>query len=389
LRLVAFTASAFIGGLAGGLAVQLDRVADPTAYGPLLSFELLVAVLVGGAASGLGPTAGVIVLGFVALAARGLGSLANVRGERFEPMLDALLVLAVLSAGSLAVAPGIGSWLRKLWPPRLRTARRGGLPAALAQPKRVLRASGLRKRFDEVVAADGVDLEVRPGAVAALIGPNGSGKTTVLRLLSGAITPEAGAVTLGDQDITAGGPTEPVRAGLVRTLQPTAVFPELTARENVLVGTNRTRLEGGVLRSLTSTPRFRRENELAEARAAQALAAVGLESAADRRAGTLASVDQRLLMIASALATEPAVLLVDEPAAGAGDDDLPRVAGVLTTLAEQGVAVLVVDHNLRLVRAIAEHVFVLAEGRIVAAGSVDTVAEDPFVREAYLGRQRL
>ena len=387
LRLAAFAASAFVGGLAGGLAVQLDRVADPTGYGPFVSFELLVAVLVGGAAWALGPTAGVLVLAAVSGGAHLLGSIANVRAERFEPMLDALLLLAVLAAGGVAIAPAIAEGLRKLFPQPARDN-----PRAVTEPKprpARLRAANLRKTFGEIKAADDVALEVAPGTISALIGPNGSGKTTVLRLLSGTISPDAGTIELGVEDVTAAPPAGRVARGLVRTLQATSVFTDLTVLENALVGVNRTRSHAGAVRALFSTPAYRAETRLAEARARAALDRVGLADAADRRANSLASVEQRLLMVATALATNPAVLLVDEPAAGAGDDELPRVAGVLEDLRDRGLAVLVVDHNLRLVRAIAGRAVVLSNGRVVAQGSVEAVADDPYVREAYLGTQTL
>jgi ABC-type branched-subunit amino acid transport system ATPase component/branched-subunit amino acid ABC-type transport system permease component len=363
LRVAAFAASAFVGGLAGGLAVQLDVVADPTAYGPLLSFELLVAVLVGGAAAALGPSAGVIVLGLIALVARGLGSLASVSGSRFQPMLEALLLLAVLTTGGSALVPAVWDLARRFLPMQ----RRRQVPArsAQARPAELLRAEGLSKQFGPVTAVDGVSFELRPGSITALVGPNGSGKTTILRLLSGTIPADGGRIELGPSDLSLGTPADHVHASVVRTLQTHAFFGELTAREHALVGVNRTRLRGGGFRALFSTPQFRAENEEAEGRAAAALETVGLEPRAERPASELTGAEQQRLMIAAALATNPIALLLDEPSAGAAPDDFERLISLLRSLRARGIAILLVEHNQALVHAVADEVLELEQGRIV------------------------
>jgi ABC-type branched-subunit amino acid transport system ATPase component/ABC-type branched-subunit amino acid transport system permease subunit len=363
LRVGAFTASAFVGGLAGGFAVQLDLVADPTAYGPLLSFELLVAVLVGGAAAALGPSAGVVILGLIALAARALGGLAGVSGSRFQPMLEALLLLAVLTTGGNAFVPAAIAAARRLVP-----ERRGRRRPSAAPPTRrrgLLRADDLTKRFGGVPAVDGVSLELAPASITALIGPNGSGKTTLLRLLAGAVPPDQGRIVLDSSELTAARPAERVRVGLIRTLQSRAYFGELTVLQHALVGTNRIRRHGGALRAVVSTPFFRAENRWAEAQARASLEAVGLAADADRPASELTGAGRPRLMIAAALATNPAVILLDEPSAGAAPEDLERLAAILRRLKADGLAVLLVEHNLGLVRAVADVVFELELGRVV------------------------
>ena len=363
LRVGAFAASAFVGGLAGGFVVQLDIVADPTAYGPLLSFELLVAVLVGGAAAALGPSAGVVVLGMIALAARALGALAGVSGSRFQPMLEALLLLAVLTTGGSALVPAVSTAARRFLPRRRSRAR----PTAASSPKRreLLRGEGLAKHFGAIPAVDGVSLELAPGSITALVGPNGSGKTTLLRLLSGALPPDQGRIELGSRDVTTATPTQRVRLGLVRTLQTRSYFGELTVLEHALVGTNRTRRHGGAIRTLVSTPLYRAENRVAEAHALAALEAVGLAADASRPVSELTGAEQQRLMIAAALATNPAVLLLDEPSAGAGSADLDRLEAILLRLKADGLAVLLVEHNLRLVRSVADEILELELGRVV------------------------
>jgi branched-chain amino acid transport system permease protein len=365
LRVAAFAASAFVGGLAGGLAVQLDIVADPSAYGPLLSFELLVAVLVGGAAAALGPSVGVVILGVLALAARGFAEFAGVSASRFEPMLEALLILAVLATGGSAAVPAAGRLLG-----RHGGRRRRETPAAerLSPRRRTkLTAHGLTKTFGGVDAARNVSLALDPGTITGLVGPNGSGKTTVLRLLAGAVAPDAGRVDLDGRDITAWPPAQRVQAGVVRTLQSRTVFGGLTASESVLVGVNRTRRHGGAIRALTRTPLYRSEAREAEGKARAALAAVGLDAEASRPAAELTGSARKRLMIAAALATDPAVLLLDEPSAGSSAREVDELATLLRRLRDEGLAILLVEHNLALVRAVATEVVELAEGRVVGS----------------------
>jgi branched-chain amino acid transport system permease protein len=367
LRVGAFAASAFVGGLAGGFAVQLDIVADPTAYGPLLSFELLVAVLVGGAAAALGPSAGVVVLGLIALAARALGGLAGVSGSRFQPMLEALLLLAVLTTGGNAFVPAAIAAARRFLPGRRCQPRASARPAV--RRRVLLRADDLAKRFGAVPAVDGLSLELAPGSITALVGPNGSGKTTVLRVLAGVLPPDRGRIRLDSRELTTAPPAERVRLGLVRTLQTRAYFEELTVLQHALVGTNRTRRYGGAVRALLSTPLFRAENRLAEVHALASLEAVGLAADAERPASELTGAGQQRLMVAAALATNPAVILLDEPSGGAAPEDLERLAGILNRLKADGLAVLLVEHNLRLVRAVADEVLELELGRLVRRSS--------------------
>jgi ABC-type branched-subunit amino acid transport system ATPase component len=393
-RLGAFVASAAIGGLAGGLAVQLAGVADAGEYGPYLSFRLLVAVLIGGVASVLGPSAGVAGLALVTGAAGVLGAVEGVESARFDPMLAALLLLAVLALGGEGIVP----LLRSLFPqPRREFERRESpcaatrrrLPAPAERPAPLLVADSLTKRFGNIVAADAVSLELAPGEVCALVGPNGSGKTTVLRLLAGVYPPDAGTVVFDGLDFADAPPRARARQGLVRTLQGSAAFGELTALENLIVGAGLRRVHSGALRAAFATPLARSEDAETRATARAGLSDVGLTWAADARAGELAGPEQRLLAVAAALATRPRALLLDEPSAGASLADVRRLDALLADLRERGVAVLLVEHNLRLVRAVADRVIVMAAGAVIAAGSPQAVSADPDVRTAYLGRAAL
>jgi ABC-type branched-subunit amino acid transport system ATPase component len=299
-------------------------------------------------------------------------------------MLAALLLLSVLAMGSEGVVPAITARLRR--PKRADGAEAAETPRPAAA---VLTARGLEKGFGDLVAVRELDLELESKRAVALIGPNGSGKTTALRMLAGTLATEDGAILLDGRDVRGMPANERVRLGIVRTLQANAVFPDLTVLENALVGASVRRRYGGALRSLLATPKARAEAREARAQALAALVTVGLEDRAHDPASNLAGSEQRLLMIASALATEPRVLLLDEPSAGASTADLERLAGILGGLRSDGFAVLAVEHNLRLVRRVADEVVVLHAGAPLASGTPQEVARDPAVRAAYLGRHRL
>jgi ABC-type branched-subunit amino acid transport system ATPase component len=345
-------------------------------------------VLLGGAAATLGPATGVALLGLIGLVSGPLARLLHLPLERFDTAVAATLLVFVLALGGDGILPWLAGRLRRGEPSR-RDPARPSVPAAPAPAEPILRATGLRKAFGGVVAVDGLSLELARGQTTALIGPNGSGKTTALRLISGASAADAGAIELSGSEVGSATTAERVRLGIARTLQTTSAFTELTALENVLVGRGVRRRYGGLVRSALATPRARRESEAAEEAALQALALVGLEHAADTPAPELTSSQRRLLALAAALATEPDVLLVDELAAGAGAEELEGLAEIVDRIRGRGVAVLVVEHNLRLVRRVADRVVVLAAGTVLAEGSVAEVAASGVVQQAYLGTQRL
>ncbi len=391
LRLGAFVASAAIGGLAGALSVQLVGVADASDYGPYLSFRLFVSVLIGGVASALGPAIGVAALAAVTAAAGVLASLEGVARERFDPMLASLLLLAVLALGGDGIVPSLR---RSLGRDGEQPEREPGVVAGAGvrepRPREpLLVATGLTKRFGALAAVDRVSLDVAPGEICALIGPNGSGKTTVLRLLGGTLAPDEGDVAVAGEDVTLVPPREHALRGVVRTLQSTAAFADLTALENVLVGAGLRREHGTALQTVTATPLARAENAARRTAARAVLDEVGLGWAADVPAGALAGPEQRLLGVASALATRPRVLLLDEPSAGSSLEDVQRLASLLARVRDRGIAILLVEHNLRLVRSVADRVVVMAAGAVIATGSPQEVAVSEEVRAAYLGRQAL
>jgi branched-chain amino acid transport system ATP-binding protein/branched-chain amino acid transport system permease protein len=399
----AVAAAAGVAGAAGAVAALVAGIADPASYGPLRSVELFVAVLLGGAGTTLGPVAGAAVLAALPRLSAALGSVIGVEQVRFEPVVTALLLLAaLLLLGRGGLVRAAGTLWRHLAPgaptPAVPDTADMEHPPAEAPPEpperpgtrpvAVLEAHGLERRFGGVVATDGVDLRLEPGRVHALIGPNGSGKTTLLRLLAGDLDPDAGGVSIDGADVTGTTELDRVRLGIARTLQATSVFPDLTALEHAEAGTVAGRDDGGAIRTILATPRARAGARSARARAMTALDTVGLARRAATPAERLTATEQRMLMIAAALASDPRVLLLDEPAAGMVASDLPRLAAVLERLAARGMALLLVEHNLRLVRRVASTVTVLDAGRVIAEGAPAEVAERPEVRLAYLGLSR-
>ncbi len=387
LRLGAFAASAAIAGIAGALGVELAQVADPSGYGPILSFTLFVAVILGGARTAFGPVVGLLVISAFSNGAEQVGAVRGLPPGRLDEMLTGYGLLLVLGLGGLGLVPGIrGWWTRYRRPSRISApAARAEPPASVERPS-PLAVRGLSKRFESLVALDDLDLDLRPGEVHALIGPNGSGKTTALRALAGDLWPDSGSIALGDDRLEALPQRERARHGLVGTQQTTAIFPDLTVLEHALVGAGLRRRRSGPFRTLFRTPQARDEETRAERRALGALELVGLLEERDRPAIELSAHGQRLLMIASALATGPRVLLLDEPAAGASATELDRLAELLQKLRQKGLALLLIEHNLRFVRRVADEVTVLAAGRRIASGTLAEVTANPEVRAAYLGR---
>jgi branched-chain amino acid transport system permease protein len=224
-RLGAFTASAVIAGLAGALGVELAQVADASSYGPVVSFKLFVAVILGGARLPLGPVAGLLVISAFSNLADQIGALRGLPPGRLEEMLTGYGMLLVLGLGGAGLLPAARGWWRSRVPPR--PVARPSPPARelpRVEAPEPLRARGLTKSFGSLVALDRVDLDLVPGRVHALIGPNGSGKTTALKALIGELVPEGGSTRLNGTEL-AGPPRARVLHGVVGTQQATAVFP--------------------------------------------------------------------------------------------------------------------------------------------------------------------
>ncbi|VTU45697.1 Glycine betaine/carnitine/choline transport ATP-binding protein OpuCA (plasmid) [Variovorax sp. SRS16] len=242
----------------------------------------------------------------------------------------------------------------------------------------ILRAEGLVKDFRGFRAVDGVDLSVERGHIHALIGPNGAGKTTCFNLLTKFLEPSAGRIFFNGRDITRARPAEIARMGIIRSFQISAVFPHMTVLQNVRVG---------LQRALgTSFHFWKRERTLAglNARAMALLAQVDLESFADAVAMDLPYGRKRALEIAATLAMEPELMLLDEPTAGMGLEDVAHVTALIKNVSA-GRTILMVEHNMSIVSGISDRITVLQRGAVLAEGRYEEVAANPLVTEAYMG----
>jgi branched-chain amino acid transport system ATP-binding protein len=245
-----------------------------------------------------------------------------------------------------------------------------------AQP--ILATRGLTIEFKGFRAVDGIDLTIQPGTIHALIGPNGAGKTTCFNLLTKFLRPTSGSILYKGQDITALQPAEVARLGLVRSFQISAVFPHLTVRENVRIALQRQR--GASFDFWRSDRVLNRYNDAAD----ELIEAVGLTDFRAIRAGQLSYGRKRALEIATTLALDPEMLLLDEPLAGMGHEDVERTAGLIRRVAAKRT-ILMVEHNLSVVAALSDRITVLARGKLLAEGDYATVSQNPQVVEAYMG----
>ncbi|MFJ1301200.1 ATP-binding cassette domain-containing protein [Pseudomonadota bacterium AL_CKDN230030165-1A_HGKHYDSX7] len=376
IKTVAFTLSAATAGLAGGLFAPLSSFVTAETFSFMQSILFVLVVIVGGAGTVAGPIIGALIVGVLPEL---LASLEAYRLLFFGALL--LLVLWVAPEGA------VGLWRQ--------IARRAGKGRAAASPvdtpadeadpvsllqraRAVLSAQGLGITFGGVRAVSDLSMSVPEAAVTSLIGPNGAGKTTALNMMSGFYRPSAGGFTLGSQAL-AGQPAFRIsRAGIARTYQTSQLFGTLSVEDNVVLAMGRGRLGG-----LFSAGRFRGGSARAQARAL--LAFCGYTGSPALPAAGLAHVDRRLVEIARALATDPDVLLLDEPAAGLSREDKERLGALLRRIADAGVGVALVEHDMALVMAISDQLVVLDAGRRLAVGTPAQVQNDPAVKQAYLG----
>jgi branched-chain amino acid transport system ATP-binding protein len=248
----------------------------------------------------------------------------------------------------------------------------------------LLELSGVEKRFGGVHAVANIDLTIPKGQLTAVIGPNGAGKTTLFNVIAGAIAPTAGSVRFAGADLADVPMHARTRLGLARTFQNLRIVPDLTVLENVLLGADAL-LPGGMLAHALALPFVRRHTRAALDEANALLVRVGMEHKAHEAAGGLAYGEGKLLELARALAAKPRLLLLDEPAAGLPHAESARMAVLIRRIADEGTTVLLVEHNMRLVMAVAERIMVMAGGRAIALGTPEEVRADRAVIEAYLG----
>ena len=249
----------------------------------------------------------------------------------------------------------------------------------------MLRLANVSKRFGGLSVLQDVSFEVPAGTVFGLIGPNGAGKTTVFNLITGLLAPSGGSVELDGRSLLGKAPHQITRMGIGRTFQNIRIFKEMSLLDNVVVGMH-AHLSYGVPGWLFSLPGFRAQEREARAKAHELLGWVGLDAQAHALADKLSYGDQRKLELARALATQPKLLLLDEPVAGMNTSEKVELMRVIAQIAQRGFTIFMIEHDMRFVMGLCERIAVLNFGRIIAQGTPDEIRNNADVIEAYLGR---
>jgi branched-chain amino acid transport system permease protein len=387
-RTAAFVVSIGVAGLAGALFAGLKLGIAPDSFNLDLSFLVLSGVVIGGVRTLRGGAFGGALAAFLPEVVR-FGPLRLISGERL------VFVFAVGLVLTLALRPQGLLGPRRV-PHDARRSRRkktsGRRLGRLVSSERrrgpaIIRTDGVSVHFGGVQALDDVHVWVPDGEICALIGPNGAGKTTLFNCLSGVVAHDAGRVYVGGDDVTQMPPHRRAALGLARTFQSIELFGGFSAKENLMIAAHIMR-ESGPFAEALALPSARRSERALEARAQRMLEELELGHIADALPDQLSSADLRRLELASVLVREPKVVLLDEPTAGLDEEESSAIAEVVARVRdERALTVLLVEHDMTVVGAIAEWVYVLDFGRVIAEGAPAAIRKDPVVINRYLGTE--
>lgn len=383
VNLTAFVIAAFLAALSGWLYAHMSRFISPTPFEPLAGIEYLMMAMIGGATSLIGGIVGSAVIILLKNAVQDyLPLIAKGASGQLEIVVFASIFILFLQRARQGIVPYLARFLPKTQPGRPEPAAPLPLRKQPAPGEVLLQVEGAERRFGGLVAVNRVSFEVRAGEILGLIGPNGAGKSTMFNLLTGALTCNSGKIVFAGRNIERLSQAKIARAGIARTFQHVKLRPRMTLLDNVLLGTyprTRAGLFAGALRL------DRQEEASARAEAMRQLERIGLGGNPFELAGNLPLGNQRLLEIARALAADPLLLVLDEPAAGLRRNEKQKLAELLANLRREHVTILLVEHDMEFVMNLVDRIVVMDFGTKLCEGDPAAIRDDARVQEAYLG----
>jgi branched-chain amino acid transport system permease protein len=387
VRLALFVLAALLAGLAGWLYAHMNRFVSPSPFDVRASIEYLLMAVAGGLGTLSGALVGSALVLVLKNSLQDVLPLLSQRGGQLEGVAFAVLFIVLLHRARGGLMGFVIRWLRERFPAAQLHA---SLPAAQPLPRRtlpaagqpVLAVNGAVKRFGGLVAVNNVSFAVRAGEIVGLIGPNGAGKSTMFNLVTGTLPMTAGQVEFLGQDITGLPQQRIARLGMARTFQHVKLRPQMSLLDNVALGAH-ARAGAGLLAAGLRLDRLEEAQIMTEAR--RQLERIGLAERAHERAGSLPLGTQRILEIARALAADPVLLVLDEPAAGLRRKEKRALGDLLRKLRGEGVTILIVEHDMDFVMKLVDRLVVMTFGAKLAEGSPAAVRADPLVQAAYLG----